>query len=69
MSQKKVYSIINHKGGVGKTTNTSNLGTAMAEGEEKERLRDVETKGNVANGIGVSPSRREVGCNKLIVWL
>ena len=70
MSQKKVYSIINQKGGVGKTTTTINLGTAMAACDAKVLLIDMDPQGNLSTGLGVSPSKRQFGCyNILTSWL
>ena len=66
MSQKKVYSIINQKGGVGKTTTTINLGTAMAACDAKVLLIDMDPQGNLSTGLGVSPSKRQFGCYNIL---
>ena len=61
MNNKKIYSIINQKGGVGKTTTTINLGTAMAACDAKVLLIDMDPQGNLSTGLGVSPAKREFG--------
>ena len=58
---KKIFSIINQKGGVGKTTTTVNLGTAMAACDAKVLLIDMDPQGNLSTGLGVSPVKRSVG--------
>ena len=58
---KKIFSIINQKGGVGKTTTTVNLGTAMAACEAKVLLIDMDPQGNLSTGLGVSPAKRSIG--------
>ena len=58
---KKIFSIINQKGGVGKTTTTVNLGTAMAACDAKVLLIDMDPQGNLSTGLGVSPAKRSVG--------
>ena len=57
----KIFSIINQKGGVGKTTTTVNLGTAMAACDAKVLLIDMDPQGNLSTGLGVSPAKRSVG--------
>ena len=66
MKGKKIYSIINQKGGVGKTTTTINLGTAMAACDAKVLLVDMDPQGNLSTGLGVSPSKREFGTYDLL---
>tara|TARA_B000000475_G_scaffold118275_1_gene95673 strand:- start:160 stop:939 length:780 start_codon:yes stop_codon:yes gene_type:complete len=66
MNRKKVYSIINQKGGVGKTTTTINLGTAMAACDAKVLLIDMDPQGNLSTGLGVSPSKRQFGCYNIL---
>ena len=58
---KKIFSVINQKGGVGKTTTTVNLGTAMAACDAKVLLIDMDPQGNLSTGLGVSPANRSVG--------
>ena len=58
---RKIFSVINQKGGVGKTTTTVNLGTAMAACDAKVLLIDMDPQGNLSTGLGVSPANRSVG--------
>ena len=58
---KKIFSVINQKGGVGKPTTTVNLGTAMAACDAKVLLIDMDPQGNLSTGLGVSPANRSVG--------
>ncbi|BDD07501.1 ParA family protein [Aureibacter tunicatorum] len=49
----KVISIINHKGGVGKTTVTANLGAALALSGKKILLIDFDPQANLSDHFGI----------------
>jgi chromosome partitioning protein len=55
----KVISIINQKGGVGKTTSTVNLGHALATSGQKILVIDLDPQGNASTGLGIDRSKRE----------
>ncbi len=55
----KIFSIVNQKGGVGKTTTTVNLTTAFAAAKKKVLLIDLDPQGNSSTGFGISPSQRQ----------
>ena len=63
----KIYSIINQKGGVGKTTTTINLGTAMAACGANVLIIDMDPQGNLSTGMGVEKAKREKGVYNILI--
>lgn len=49
----RIISIVNHKGGVGKTTTTINLGKALALEGYKVMIIDLDSQGNLSQSLGI----------------
>ena len=64
---QKIISVINQKGGVGKTTTVINLSTALAELGKKILVIDLDPQGNATTGLGVSSSDNEKNIYKVII--
>jgi len=56
----KVISIVNHKGGVGKTTTTINLGKALSLKGHRVLLVDLDSQGNLSQIMGIDEPESQI---------
>lgn len=56
----KIISILNHKGGTGKTTSTINIGACLARSGKKVLLIDIDPQTNLTEGLGVYETNRSI---------
>lgn len=59
-SKAKVISIVNHKGGVGKTTSTINIGKALSLLGNRVLLLDMDSQGNLSQCFGIHQPETQI---------
>ncbi len=59
-SEARVISVINHKGGVGKTTTVINLGCGLARIGKRILVVDMDPQGNLSQSLGVDNPEAQV---------
>ncbi len=63
----KIVAVINQKGGVGKTTSTVNLASALGLSGKKVLLVDLDPQGNATSGVGHSKRQNSLSVYDLLI--
>ena len=63
----EIVAVANQKGGVGKTTTTINLASALVEQGCRVLVVDLDPQGNASTGFGVDPSARDLTTYDLLL--
>lgn len=63
----RIIAVANQKGGVGKTTTSINLATALVECGLRVLLVDFDPQGNASTGLGIDASQRDMTSYDLLV--
>ena len=63
----QIISIVNQKGGVGKTTTAVNLSASLCAAERTCLLIDCDPQGNATTGVGINPASLKKGLYDLVM--
>jgi chromosome partitioning protein len=67
IKKARIFSIVNQKGGVGKTTTAINIATAMSAIGKKVLLLDMDPQGNASTGLGIDNNNRNNTIYEVII--